>query len=126
MSPPDRLDRIFELQRNLNARLGITPATFGDEERARWLLQYCRAMTQEVAELTDCVPWKWWAKYQKLDLQNARVEIVDLLHFLVSLAQVAGMDADEFFDAYAKKHAVNHQRQDGGYAAKDENDSRHI
>jgi hypothetical protein len=35
-------------------------------------------MSQEIAELTDSVPWKWWAKYQKFDPQNARVEVVDL------------------------------------------------
>ena len=28
---------------------------------------------EELAELTDSVPWKWWAKYQKFDEQNARV-----------------------------------------------------
>ena len=126
MTPSDRLDRIFELQQGLNERIGIQAQRLTDEERQRWLLQYCRAMSQEVAELTDCIPWKWWAKYQAFDLQNARVEIVDLLHFLVSLAQVAGMSADDLFTAYVKKHEVNHQRQATGYAAKDENDSRHI
>ncbi len=126
MTPSDRLDRIFELQRGLNERIGIHADRLSEAEQQRWLLQYCRAMSQEVAELTDCVPWKWWAKYQAFDPQNARVEIVDLLHFLISLAQVAGMSADDLFAAYVKKHEVNHQRQSAGYAAKDENDSRHI
>ena len=123
MNPSDRLDRIFELQKGLNKRIGIQAERLSEEERQRWLLQYCRAMSQEVAELTDCIPWKWWAKYQAFDLQNARVEIVDLLHFLVSLAQVAGMSAADLFTAYVKKHGVNHQRQTSGYAAKDENDN---
>ena len=126
MTPSDRLDRIFELQQGLNERIGIHAGRLNEEERQRWLLQYCRAMSQEVAELTDCIPWKWWAKYQAFDLQNVRVEIVDLLHFIVSLAQVAGMSADDLFTAYLKKHEVNHKRQATGYAAKDENDSRHI
>ena len=46
------------------------------------MLNYTRAMQQEMAELIDSVPWKWWAKYQKFDEQNARVEVVDLFHFL--------------------------------------------
>ena len=83
-------------------------------------------MTQELAELTDSVPWKWWAKYQKFDLQNARVEVVDLFHFLISLAQVLGMDADEVYKIYHKKNEVNLQRQDSGYTEKDESDTRHI
>ena len=70
--------------------------------------------------------WKWWAKYQKFDEQNARVEVVDLFHFLISLAQVLGMSADDVFNAYVKKNEVNCQRQDSGYTAKDEHDSKHI
>ena len=97
-----------------------------EERKPEWVLNYCRAMTQEVAELTDSVPWKWWAKYQKFDKQNARVEVADLFHFLVSLAQVLDMSADDIFEAYRKKNEVNFQRQDSGYTAKDANDSKHI
>jgi dimeric dUTPase (all-alpha-NTP-PPase superfamily) len=126
MIPTDRLDQLFELQSGLNERIGVKVGQLSEKERREWLLQYCRAMSQEIAELTDCVPWKWWAKYQEFDLQNARVEIVDLLHFLISLAQVAGMSADDMFTAYTKKHEVNQQRQQSGYASKNEDDSRHI
>ena len=52
-----------------------------DDDRSKWILNYIRAMQQELAELTDSVPWKWWAKYQEFDKQNAKVEIVDLFHF---------------------------------------------
>ena len=82
--------------------------------------------SKELAELTDSVPWKWWAKYQEFDKQNAKVEIVDLFHFLISLAQVMGMTAEDVYEAYLKKNKVNHNRQDSGYQKKDENDSRHI
>jgi dimeric dUTPase (all-alpha-NTP-PPase superfamily) len=83
-------------------------------------------MNQEVAELTDCVPWKWWAKYQQFDRQNARVEIIDLFHFLISAAQVMEISSAELFEAYAKKHRVNLDRQTSGYTTKDESDNKHI
>ena len=83
-------------------------------------------MQQEIAELIDSVPWKWWAKYQEFDEQNARVEVVDLFHFLISMAQVLGMSSDDIHQAYLKKNEVNHQRQDSGYTEKDEKDSAHI
>jgi dimeric dUTPase (all-alpha-NTP-PPase superfamily) len=83
-------------------------------------------MSQEIAELTDSVPWKWWASYQQFDEQNARVEVVDLFHFLISLAQVLGMSADDVFNAYVKKNEVNFRRQESGYVAKDPADSKHI
>ena len=107
-------------------RIGVKTDGMSEEEKTKWLLNYTRAMQQEMAELTDSVPWKWWAKYQKFDEQNARVEVVDLFHFLISMAQVLGMSADDVFAAYVKKNAVNFQRQDSGYVKKDENDSKHI
>ena len=126
MNAPDKLDEIFHLQEQLNKRIGVDTANMTTEQRQQWVLNYCRAMTQEVAELTDSVPWKWWAKYQKFDKQNARVEVIDLLHFLISIAQVLEMTPADFYEAYAKKHQVNLARQDGGYQTKDEHDSRHI
>jgi dimeric dUTPase (all-alpha-NTP-PPase superfamily) len=126
MTKPDKLDEIFRLQQALNLRIGVDTASMTDEQRQQWVLNYCRAMSQEIAELTDSVPWKWWAKYQKFDKQNARVEVVDLLHFLISLAQVLEMTPEDFAAAYAKKHQVNLARQDHGYHTKDHDDSKHI
>jgi dimeric dUTPase (all-alpha-NTP-PPase superfamily) len=126
MIEPDRLQELFRLQQSLNERIGIRTQGMSQDEKAKWILNYCRAMSQEIAELTDSVPWKWWARYQHFDEQNARVEVVDLFHFLISLAQVLGMTADDVFEAYLKKNQVNFQRQESGYAAKDQHDSRHI
>ena len=122
----DKLEEIFRMQEALNARIGVTLPPPSDEEKAKWILNSTRAMQQETAELIDSVPWKWWAKYQKFDEQNAKVEVVDLFHFLVSLAQTLGMSADDVYQAYLKKNQVNHQRQESGYAQKDAEDSRHI
>ena len=126
MDQPDQLRELFRMQKALNERIGVRTDEFNDEQKTEWVLNYCRAMSQELAELTDSVPWKWWAKYQKLDEQNARVEVVDLFHFLISLAQTLGMSADDVFAAYVKKNEVNFQRQDSGYTEKNEDDSRHI
>ena len=122
----DKLEEIFKLQEELNKRIGVTTKEMNEEEQAKWLLNYSRAMQQEMAELIDSVPWNWWAKYQEFDKQNAKVEVVDLFHFLVSMAQVLGMEASDIYDAYLKKNQVNHDRQESGYASKDESDSRHI
>ena len=114
------------MQKALNERIGVHTDAMTEEEKTKWLLNYTRAMQQEMAELTDSVPWKWWAKYQKFDEQNARVEVVDLFHFLISMAQVLGMSADSVFAAYVKKNEVNFQRQESGYTTKDPTDSKHI
>jgi len=122
----DKLEEIFHMQDALNRRIGVNLPPPTDEEKAKWILNYTRAMQQETAELIDSVPWKWWAKYQKFDEQNARVEVVDLFHFLISAAQVLGMTAEDVFLAYTRKNEVNFKRQDTGYAVKDEHDSKHI
>ena len=122
----DKLDTIFEMQDTLNQRIGVVTENLSEEEKTKWVLNYTRAMQQEIAELIDSVPWKWWAKYQEFDEQNAKVEIIDLFHFLISLAQVMGMTPDDVYNAYVKKNQVNHNRQESGYKDKDETDSRHI
>lgn len=122
----DKLDEIFSLQAALNKRIGVDTEGMSDADKATWVLNYTRAMQQEIAELIDSVPWKWWAKYQEFDEQNAKVEVVDLFHFLISIAQVLGMTPEDVYEAYMKKNKVNHTRQDSGYVAKDESDSRHI
>ena len=122
----DKFDEIFAQQDALNKRIGVDTDNMSDEEKAKWVLNYTRAMQQEIAELIDSVPWKWWAKYQEFDEQNAKVEVVDLFHFLISIAQVLGMTPEDVYNAYVKKNKVNHERQDSGYTKKDEDDSRHI
>jgi len=124
----DQLRKLFEMQKALNLRIGVDTdkIALDPEKQTQWVLNYIRALSQEMAELTDSVPWKWWAKYQKFDKQNARVEVVDMFHFLISLAQVLDMSADDVFAAYVEKNKVNFQRQEAGYVVKDETDCKHI
>ena len=71
----DKLENIFDLQEQLNRRIGVRMDEMNDEDQAKWILNYVRAMQQELAELTDSVPWKWWANYQEFDKQNAKVDM---------------------------------------------------
>lgn len=122
----DKLETMFAMQKELNRRIGQDTDVMTDDERATWILNYARALGQELAELVDSVPWKWWAGYQRFDKQNAKVEIVDIFHFLISLAQTVGLTADDVFRAYMKKNEVNFARQDSGYTVKDESDNKDI
>ncbi len=93
----------------------------------RWLKNFLVAMNDESRELDEELLWKWWSK-DSLDLQNIRIEIIDQLHFWISLALVSGMDANQIFDVYYQKNKVNFERQEKGYSkkTKDENDCRSI
>ena len=124
MENQDMLRQLWEMQAKLNLRIGVDPAKMDEAEQAKWVLNYTRAASQEIAELIDSVPWKWWAKYQKFDLQNARVEVVDLFHFIISMAQVLGMSADDVHNLYVQKNKLNFERQDKGYVEKDHGDNQ--
>jgi dimeric dUTPase (all-alpha-NTP-PPase superfamily) len=146
----DKLDQLFALQSELNDRIfskkdirdregkTLSMTTLRAEARGSealgpntlvndWLGKYLTALDDESRELREELLWKWWSK-DHLDMQNIRVEIIDQLHFWISLALTAGLSADEVFETYMQKNAVNHARQDGGYsrASKTEEDNKSI
>ena len=92
-----------------------------------WLVNYSKAIKEELLELDDELLWKWWSK-DKIDMQNIRVELIDILHFLVSAMMCAGLSAEKVFDIYQQKHAINIKRQDKVYnkKVKTEDDNKGI
>ena len=110
------LEAIFEEQIKLNEK--INPDLYKEIEdpeikRQRYF-QFELALKQEMAEAVDSLNWKWWKK-QDDDWDNMKVELVDMLHFWVSMCTVAGMDAKDVLDLYFKKNKLNHKRQNEGY-----------
>lgn len=136
----DKLDTLFGLQRELNEyifrRQGLGDDAWRDfidgnaapEQMRDWTLNLCRALSHEAVELEDSCDWKWWSDDPPIDLQNARVEVIDLWHFLISLSMVVGLTPDKILDMYRQKHAINKKRQEEGYsrATKSEDDNRTI
>jgi dimeric dUTPase (all-alpha-NTP-PPase superfamily) len=122
----DSLEHIFELQRKLTERMLPPDALDSEEKKIQWVLKYVCALRQEIAELVDSLPWKWWAHYQTLDLQNAKVEVVDILHFVIAIAQALGMTSEDLHRMFCQKNKKNHERQDKGYEQKSSDDSRDI
>jgi hypothetical protein len=58
-----------------------------------WTLKYTRALIHEVAEY-----------YDESDDHKAKIELIDILFFLVSVLQVAGWDASVFEQIMSKNH----------------------
>ena len=133
------LKELFEKQAELNKRTGFDAKAlrenFDPQLAGEWLNNYIMAMSSELEELRDCMYWKHWCqeakegkRFQIHDLQNARVEVTDMLFFWISLAQCLGLDADDVLHLYEQKLGVNHSRQDNQYsmAAKTEDDNKAI
>lgn len=134
--PIASLEDIWPLQAALNARAGFDTHALGlllrqsmqSESTAddaamvtvgRALKNYIDALGSECHELQDCLSWKHWYKearegrqYQLQDVQNARVEAVDILFFWISICQILGLSPDDVYRLYAKKLGINHKRQD--------------
>jgi len=120
------LNELFDIQAELNKKIGhLAPNTkVRDEEEqliwmGGWLHNYIMAMQSEVEELRDCVYWKHWYKearegkrFYLKDINEAKKEVVDLLFFWMSMAQVLGMTAEDVATMYKEKAKVNHQRRD--------------
>jgi dimeric dUTPase (all-alpha-NTP-PPase superfamily) len=111
------LQQVFNKQIELNKR--INQSLYDDikkdpELRRKWFLNFELALKQESSEAIDSLNWKWWKK-DKDDWDNAKVELVDMLHFWVSMCTIAGMDAEEVMTLYFKKNDLNFKRQNEGY-----------
>ncbi len=133
------LDELFQHQAELNRRIGFDPgplkARFDPLMAGRWLNNYIDAASNELEELRDCTFWKHWCaearageRFKVHDLQHARVEVIDLLFFWISMAQCLGLDADDVLRLYRQKLEVNHRRQDDNYSMTDktEDDNKGI
>jgi len=145
----DMLSKIFEMQSELNNYVfkknnlidnsgdtlnmqAVFNAVNNNELKVndlpnQWLSNYSKAMSEEIKELDEDLLWKWWSK-DEIDIQNIRVELIDVLHFLVSAMICAGLTPQKVFDVYQQKHAVNINRQDTGYSknTKTEDDNKNI
>ncbi len=132
---PAGLEEIWPLQAQLNRRAGFDTSGLGkrlaeaaqsedaDPEAllavGRALKNYIDALGSECHELQDCLSWKHWYRearegrqYALTDLQNARVEAVDILFFWVSICQLLGLEPADVLRLYAAKLGINHRRQD--------------
>jgi len=121
----DILTKIFQRQAELNKKYGFDPNKYqvGTAEwklhRGQWLNDLITCAISELIELRDCTYWKHFYKearegrrYELHDLQHAQVELVDLIHFVVHIAQVLDMGPEDLYELYCKKNAKNHARQD--------------
>jgi dimeric dUTPase (all-alpha-NTP-PPase superfamily) len=140
----DKLDEIFLKQSELNDAIFVKQGIRGPDGQVltmaairqaldreelgpnglpnQWLRNYLTALKAEAVEVEQDLLWKWWSK-DRIDIQNIRVEIVDLMHFLTSMALVAGMSPEDFHRLYTKKHEVNQKRQEDGYSKANKNEA---
>ncbi len=116
----DKLEQIFALQKMFDDQL-CEQRGLGDITREQWIQKETLAMLSELAELIDEVNFKWWKNPKPMNEAAVKGELVDVLHFLVSMCLKMGMTAEELCAMYVRKNQENFDRQQGksdkpGYA----------
>lgn len=107
----DKLDMIFTLQKSLND--DIIERRNLQFTQKEWLQKTILATISELAEVLDEAQFKWWKNEKPIDDAKLKEELVDVLHFFVSLCLHAEMDAEELFRLYREKNQENFDRQYG-------------
>lgn len=117
----DMLMEIFRLQKQFDDAvvehrdLNYTPDV--------WIQKEILAIISELSEVLDEVNFKWWKDPKEINQGRLTEEIVDVLHFFVSMCLKAGIGPEELYQAYIRKNRENFARQQGssdreGYAWK--------
>ena len=98
MNLQDVFDEQIRLNEKINPNL-YTEIQEDDEVKRRKFLEFELALRQESAEAVDSLNWKWWKKDAD-DWDNVKVELVDMLHFWVSMCTVVGLSANDVLELY--------------------------
>lgn len=110
----DKLDIIFDMQKKLNDQIArnynLDEKGWSDEE---WIQKHLIALISELGEVLDEINYKWWKKPKEIDQNALKEELVDCLHFYISMCLKAGLSADELLQIYLEKNKENIARQEG-------------
>ena len=112
----DKLEHIFALQAAFDRELTERRHLEGDIET--WIQREILAIVSELGELLAEVNFKWWKNPKPMDLDAVKEELVDILHFFVSMCLKAGFSAEDIYLAYLEKNQENFKRQAGLSAKK--------
>ena len=108
----DKLDTIFAMQKALDGEIETRRGLHGFAKE-EWIQKDILAILSELAELLDEVNFKWWKNPKPLNDQAIKEELIDILHFFVSMCIRAGMSADDMYEIYRAKNQENFDRQHG-------------
>ncbi len=108
----DKLESIFEYQIRFDTELADKRGLHGIPLE-QWIQKETLAVISELAELIDEVNFKWWKNEKPVDKDKVKEELVDILHFFISMCHKTGMDAEELYRRYLDKNKENFARQNG-------------
>lgn len=110
------LEKMLQMQRELQEKhYGAAPDTLEGAERIQFVKDMHIAITDELHEALAEVSWKPWAKAEYFNEAAFKGELVDAFHFFMNLMMVGNITAEDLYEGYVKKNALNAKRQIEGY-----------
>ena len=79
----NKIITMLQLQDSMNSKVNPDWRSAGNE--------WYRAIWVEAAEMLDHYGWKWW-KLQQPDIMQAKLEVVDIVHFALSIRLESGAE----------------------------------
>jgi len=102
-----KIINMLELQDSMNSKVNPDWRNAGNE--------WYRAIWIEASEMLDHYGWKWW-KHQEPDVMQVKLEVVDIVHFALSirLEEMArqGGDIEQVADKIAEEFTNSMQAED--------------
>ena len=125
----DGLQLMLRLQKELNAKvypkairnlrinsLQNTPEDFTLETKEIMTKEYLLAVMRECAEAMDLINSKFWKDtHKEVDIVELKYEMIDILHFVLSLFDIWSMDKNEVLGIFISKYKENVRRHENGY-----------
>lgn len=117
----DKLEEIFRMQGELDEmirsrRFLAGSRGFSPEE---WIQKKGIALIEETTEVLNEVHYKWWKNPKPVNYAALHEELIDVLHFWVSMCLDAGLDPEKAYEIYVHKNRENRARQEGKSAKPD-------
>ena len=100
----------------IDKQIKMNDLTFPNWRKEITLDMWCNAIIAEVGEAMESTGYKWWKK-QEVDLDNLKVEAIDILHFTIS-ANIINDSINDFKEWFAedaklyRKKSYTHHLQD--------------
>lgn len=115
----DRLEEIFTWQARFNDQLRENRGLH--YSASEWIQREAIALMVELGETMEEARYKWWKNPVPIEPDKLHEELIDVLHFFISMCIDAGLDAEGLYQGYLAKNRENFRRQQGlsdkpGYA----------
>lgn len=112
----DTLQYLLDKQKKFEQNLISLDKMADLDYKQSQIKEYSLALIVEVTEFLNEVNWRPWKKTQKdVDFTKLKEEFIDILHFVLILGLLLGLDSTEIKKIYSKKMVINEKRQKVGY-----------